>query len=58
MSAKLSGQNGTDGFTLNTPKEFLPLLKKTEKMLLEFGTENSEKKHVFTFRVEGLKWEY
>lgn len=47
-----------DGFSINSPKEFLPLLKKSKTILVEFGSEVAEYKSIFTFPVDGLVWNH
>lgn len=51
-------RGNSNGFYIDSPKEFIAMLKKSNKILLEIGKEGNEFARIFTFKVAGLKWDH
>ncbi|SEW40429.1 hypothetical protein SAMN05428988_5300 [Chitinophaga sp. YR573] len=58
VTPNTTDKSQANGFYINSPKEIITMLKKSNKMLVEIGSEGSELASIFTFQVAGLEWNY
>jgi len=58
VTSNATGESTANGFYINSPKEIITMLKKSNRMLLEIGPEGSESASIFTFQVAGLEWNH
>lgn len=58
VTSNVTDKTQANGFYVNSPKEIIAMLKKSNKVLVEIGSEGSENAEIFTFHTAGLEWNH